>query len=65
VEKNEFKGKHARDLLSDPDGATWLEDEVSVAALKLDFKPQAVASAARRVTSLLPTFKQKLQAMRR
>ncbi|MBI5513452.1 MAG: DUF1232 domain-containing protein [Deltaproteobacteria bacterium] len=65
VEKNEFKGKHAQDLLADPDGATWLEEEVSVAALKLDFKPQAVASAARRVNTLLPTFKQKLQSMRK
>lgn len=60
-EKTEFKGKHAKDVLADPDGAKWLDDEVSVAALKLDFKPTAVQAASRRVTSLLPIFKQKLQ----
>lgn len=60
-DKTEFKGKKAKDLLNDADGARWLDDEVSVAALKLDFKPTAVQAAARRVSTLLPIFRQKLQ----
>ncbi len=60
VDKVEFKGKKAKELLSDADGARWLDDEVSVAALKLDFKPSVVHTAARKVNTLLPVFRQKL-----
>lgn len=59
-EKTEFKGKRAKNILTDADGAEWLDDEISVLALKLDFKPAAVASAARKVNTLLPMFRQKL-----
>lgn len=59
-EKIEFKGKRAKDVLTDDDGAEWLDDEISVAALKLDFKPSAVSSAARKLNTVLPVFRQKL-----
>lgn len=62
--KNEFKGKRARDLLGD-EGTAWLDDEITVKALSLDFKPSDVQSAARRVATVLPTFRQKLGASRR
>lgn len=60
----EFKGKKASDLL-DADGAAWLEDEVSELALKLGFKEPAIAAAARKATSVIPLFRQKLSPQRR
>ncbi len=60
-ERNEVKGKRARDLIDDPDGARWLDEEVSVAALKMDFKPAALQSAARKAATVLPMFQQKLR----
>lgn len=62
-ERNEFKGKRAADLL-DAEGAAWLDEEISVAALKLDFKPAAVQAAARRASTVIPTFRQKLAPRR-
>jgi uncharacterized membrane protein YkvA (DUF1232 family) len=62
-DRNEFKGKRAADLL-DADGAAWLDEEISVAALKLDFKPSAVQAAARRAATIVPTFRQKLSPRR-
>lgn len=59
----EFKGKRASDLL-DVEGAAWLDEEISVAALKLDFKPAAVQAAARRANTIVPTFRQKLAPRR-
>lgn len=64
VTKNEYKGKRAKDLLGD-EGTAWLDDEVTVKALSLDFKPSDVQSASRRVATVLPTFRQKLGASRR
>jgi uncharacterized membrane protein YkvA (DUF1232 family) len=57
----EFKGKRVADVLADP---VWLDAEVSVLALRLDFKPADVKAAARRVDSVLPMFRQKLVARR-
>ena len=57
VERIEFKGKHVRDVINDPE---WLNDEVSVAALKLDFKPADVQAASKRLHTLPPLFRQKL-----
>lgn len=65
TDRYEFKGKTVKDLLADDDGTTWLDEEVAVVAPRLEFKPAAVQSAARRVASLLPTFRQKLQGARR
>lgn len=62
-ERNEFKGKRAGDLL-DSEGAAWLDEEITVAALKLDFKPAAVQSAARRVETIVPTIRQRLAPRR-
>ena len=56
-ERLEFKGKRVRDVLADPQ---WLEEEVSVAALKHDFKPADVSSATKRLHTLPPLFRQKL-----
>lgn len=61
VERNTVKGKRARDLIDDPDGARWLDEEVQVAALKMDFKPSALQSAARKAATVLPVFQQKLR----
>lgn len=62
-DRNEFKGKRAGDLL-DAEGASWLDEEIAVAALKLDFKPAAVQAAARRASTIIPTFRQKLAPRR-
>jgi uncharacterized membrane protein YkvA (DUF1232 family) len=56
-ERLEFKGKRVRDVLADP---AWLEEEVSVAALKHDFKPSDVSAATKRLHTLPPLFRQKL-----
>ncbi len=56
-EKLEFKGKKVADVLAHPE---WLDAEVSVAALKLDFKPADVNSALKRLHTLPPLFRQKL-----
>jgi uncharacterized membrane protein YkvA (DUF1232 family) len=56
-EKLEFKGKRVRDVLDDP---AWLEEEVAVAALKHDFKPNDVQAATKRLNTLPPLFRQKL-----
>jgi uncharacterized membrane protein YkvA (DUF1232 family) len=53
----EFKGKRVPEALADPE---WLDDEVTVAALKLDFKPSDVTSATKRLNTLPPLFRQKL-----
>ncbi|MFO0606042.1 MAG: DUF1232 domain-containing protein [Polyangiales bacterium] len=60
-DRNVVKGKRARDLMADPDGAGWLDDEVSEAALKMDFKDAAVAAAARKAVTVIPVFQQKLR----
>ncbi len=62
-ERNEFKGKRATDVL-DLDGAAWLDEEITVAALKLDFKPAAVQSAVRRLDTFAPTIRQRLAPRR-
>ncbi|MEI8256890.1 MAG: DUF1232 domain-containing protein [Deltaproteobacteria bacterium] len=56
-EKLEFKGKKVPDVIAHPE---WLVAEVSVAALKLDFKPADVNSAIKRLHTLPPLFRQKL-----
>ena len=56
-ERLEFKGKRVPDALGDPG---WLGDEVSIAALKHDFKPADVTSAIKRLHTLPPLFRQKL-----
>lgn len=56
-EKLEFKGKRVPDALGDPE---WLGDEVSIAALKHDFKPADVTAATKRLHTLPPLFRQKL-----
>ena len=56
-EKLEFKGKKVPEALADPE---WLDDEVSIAALKHDFKPADVTSAIKRLHTLPPLFRQKL-----
>jgi uncharacterized membrane protein YkvA (DUF1232 family) len=62
-ERNEFKGKRAADVL-DLEGAAWLDEEITVAALKLDFKPSAVQSAARKAETIVPTIRQRLAPRR-
>lgn len=59
-ERNVVKGKRARDLMANDDGPRWLDDEVSVAALKMDFKDAALAAAARKAATVIPVFRQKL-----
>lgn len=59
-DRNVVKGKRARDLMDD-DGARWLDDEVSEAALKMDFKDAAVGAAARKAATVIPVFQQKLR----
>lgn len=61
VERNIVKGKRARDLLDDAAGAGWLDDEVSEAALKMDFKESAIQAAARKAATVIPVFQQKLR----
>lgn len=56
-ERLEFKGKKVPDVLAHPE---WLDAEVSVAALKLDFKPSDVRSALKRLNTLPGLFRQKL-----
>ncbi len=60
-DRNVVKGKRARDLMADPDGAGWLDDKVSEAALKMDFKDAAVTAAARKAVTVIPVFQQKLR----
>jgi len=61
AERNVVKGKRARDLMSDDDGPRWLDDEVSEAALQMDFKESALLAAARRAVTVIPLFQQKLR----
>ena len=60
-DRNEVKGKRAKDLIDDPDGAHWLNEEVLVAALKMDFKPAVLQSAARKAATVIPIFQAKLR----
>jgi len=53
----EFKGKRVPDVLADPE---WLEAEVSVISLKLDFKPEALNAALKKVHTVPGIFRQKL-----
>ncbi|MEZ4391930.1 MAG: DUF1232 domain-containing protein [Polyangiales bacterium] len=62
-ERNEFKGKRAVDLL-DADGAAWLNEEITLAALALDFKPSALQSAVRRAESIVPMIRARLAPRR-
>lgn len=63
VERNEFKGKRATDLL-DVAGSAWLNEEVTVEALSLDFKPSALQSAVRRAETIEPLIRQRLAPRR-
>jgi uncharacterized membrane protein YkvA (DUF1232 family) len=53
----EFKGKNAKGALED---AEWMETELAVLAVKLEFKEETVQAAARKVATLLPQFRAKL-----
>ena len=64
IEKVEFKGRRASEVARGKVDAGWLAAEVSVLALKLDFKPAAVRAAVKRVDSALQTFHQRLQPRR-
>jgi hypothetical protein len=64
IEKVEFKGRRASEVAQGKVDPGWLAAEVSVLALKLDFKPAAVRAAAKRVDSALQTFHQRLQPRR-
>ena len=57
----EFKGKNAKGLLEDPE---WLDTELAVLGVKLEFKAGSVLAAARRVATLLPQFRAKLARAR-
>lgn len=56
-ERIEFQGKRVRDALEDPG---WLEQEIAVLSVKLDFKPSDVQSASKKGASVLSMFRQKL-----
>jgi uncharacterized membrane protein YkvA (DUF1232 family) len=64
IEKVEFKGRRASEVAQGKVDAGWLAAEVSVLALKLDFKPAAVRAAVKRVDSAIQTFHQRLQSRR-
>ena len=64
IEKVEFKGRRASEVAQGKVDPGWLAAEVSVLALKLDFKPAAVRAAAKRVDSAIQTFHQRLQPRR-
>jgi uncharacterized membrane protein YkvA (DUF1232 family) len=53
----EYKGKSVRDAFED---SSFIDEELTVLGVKLAFKDEAVQSAARKVSSLLPQFRQKL-----
>ncbi len=53
----EFQGKRVRDALDD---AGWLEQEITVMSVKLDFKPADVQSVSKRCAAVLSMFRQKL-----
>lgn len=53
----EFKGKNAKGALEDPE---WMDNELAVLGVKLEFKEESVQAAARRVSTLLPQFRAKL-----
>lgn len=65
IEKVEFKGRRASEVAQGKVDPGWLAAEISVLALKLDFKPAAVRAAVKRVDSALQTFHQRLQTPRR
>jgi uncharacterized membrane protein YkvA (DUF1232 family) len=52
-----YKGKTVRDSLMDP---AFLDEEITLLGVKLAFKDEAVESASRKVSTLLPMFRQKL-----
>lgn len=64
LEKVEFKGRRASEVAQGKVDPGWLAEEVSILALKLDFKPAAIRAAAKRVDSALQTFHQRLQPRR-
>lgn len=65
IEKVEFKGRRASEVAQGKVDPGWLAAEISVLALKLDFKPAAVRAAVKRVDSALQTFHQRLLTPRR
>ena len=64
IEKVEFKGRRASEVAQGLVDPGWLAAEVSVLALKLDFKPAAIRAAVKRVDSALQMFHQRLQPRR-
>ena len=64
IEKVEFKGRRASEVAQGVVDPGWLAAEVSVLALKLDFKPAAIRAAVKRVDSALQMFHQRLQPRR-
>jgi len=64
IEKVEFKGRRASEVAQGAVDPGWLAAEVSVLALKLDFKSAAIRAAVKRVDSALQMFHQRLQPRR-
>lgn len=64
IEKVEYKGRRASEIAQGKVDPGWLDAEVSVFALKLDFKPAAVRSAVKKVDDALKMFHQRLQPKR-
>ena len=64
IEKVEYKGHHASEVARGVVDPGWLAAEVSVLALRLDFKPAAIRSALKKIDGALQMFHQRLQPRR-
>ncbi len=62
TDKIEYKGKRVRDTISDPE---FLEDELSLATVKMDFKPTDVRSAIGKLATVPGIFRAKLTPKQR
>ncbi|MBI2893964.1 MAG: DUF1232 domain-containing protein [Deltaproteobacteria bacterium] len=61
---NDYKGKKARDFLTDPEASGWLADEASAEIAKLVFRKPDIERELKKVDTLVPRLKQKLDAAR-
>lgn len=61
----DYKGKRARDFLTDPEASGWLADEASAESARLAFRKADVEREIKKVDTLLPRLRQKLEAAQR
>ena len=65
LEKLEYKGKRPSIIVQDVEEGVWLYDEINEALLDVDFDDNEINREMRRIDTILPLIREKMEASRR